>query len=109
MNGKIIRQGDVILIPIESMGGTEITSLPRKNGRLILAEGEVTGHCHAIEAENAELVTADQAAELYLLVHGTDPVDLVHEEHGTVTIPPGVYERRILREYAPEAPRNVVD
>ena len=106
---KILRQGDVLLIPVDTIpDGTKTVSRDQR-GRLVLAEGEITGHAHAIVDESCELVTADEAAELYLLVHGTEPVDLLHEEHATISVPPGQYERRILREYSPEATRPVYD
>jgi len=106
---EIYRQGDVLLIPVDNIPDGTRTVARDDRGRLVLAEGEVTGHAHAIVDEAAELVTADEAAELYLLVHGTDPVALLHEEHATVQVPPGKYERRILREYAPEEIRQVAD
>lgn len=106
---EIYRQGDVLLIPVDTIPEGAKPVARDTRGRLVLAEGEVTGHAHAILDETAELVTADEAAELYLLVHGTDPVDLLHEEHATIQVPPGQYERRILREYAPEEIRQVAD
>lgn len=115
MERRIVRQGDVILIPIEDTP-RNTHPINRENGRLVLAHGEVTGHAHAIADNTVELVTpeggivtADEAAELYLLVHGSDPVDLVHEEHATIQVPPGRYEVRRMREYAPEAPRRLAD
>jgi len=105
---QIIRQGDVVLIPVEVIP-SNTTPIARRDGRLVLAEGEATGHAHAIFDETCELVTTDEATQLYLLVYGTEPVDLVHEEHATISIPPGRYEQRILREYSPEATRPVYD
>lgn len=107
MAPNLIRQGDVLLVPAAMPDNGK--PVARMNGRLILAEGEVTGHAHCILDEQAELVTADQAAELYLLVHGTRPVELVHEEHDTLLVPPGAYEVRRQREYSPEAIRVVGD
>ena len=108
MHGPLIRQGDVLLVPVDAIPANT-TTVSRLHGRLILAEGEVTGHAHAIIDESCELVTADQAAELYLLVHGTEPVSLVHDEHDTLTVPPGLYQVRRQREYAPEEIRQVAD
>lgn len=111
----LLRQGDVLLIPMESMPAGQLSSVERENGRIVLAHGEITGHAHAIVDESAELVTAEQAAELYLLVHGTEGVDLVHEEHDTIRVPGAAdggtvaYEVRRQREYAPEAIRMVAD
>jgi predicted phosphodiesterase len=104
---KQYRQGDILLVP---------TNVPRKakavyreNGRLVLAHGEVTGHAHAILETSAELVTQEQADDLYLLVHGSEHVDLVHEEHGTISVDPGAYKVVRQREYAPEETRLVAD
>lgn len=108
MEPMLLRQGDVLLVPIQEVPAAT-SPLPRENGRLILAQGEMTGHAHAIIDESAELVSAEGAAELYLIVHGSEPVALTHEEHDTVMVPPGRYERRIQREYAEEGNTQVLD
>ena len=94
---RMIRQGDVLLVPVDRVPDA-VVPVARENGRLVLAEGEVTGHAHVIEAEQAELVTADQAAELYLLVYGSDPVELRHEEHSALPVEAGAYRVVIQRE-----------
>ncbi len=105
---QLIRQGDVLIVPTNSIP-TGTRPVARENGKLVLAHGEATGHAHTIADDTAELVTADQAAELYLLVHGTTAVELVHDEHDTLTIAPGAYKVVRQREYAPEGLRNVQD
>lgn len=110
---KQYRQGDVILVRVDE-DVPPGTTRERENGRVILAHGEVTGHAHAIVDERAELVepqlvTREGAAELYLLVHGTEPVTLTHEEHATIAVPPGAYEVRRQREYSPQEIRQVAD
>lgn len=112
------RQGDVLLVPIDEVPA-DLTPVPRENGRVILAHGEATGHAHAIVDDRAELlgtpnaegglISIDEAAELYLLVHGDEPVDLVHDEHDTIAVEPGAYKRIRQREYAPEENRFVHD
>lgn len=112
------RQGDVLLVPVDEVPAN-LARVERENGRVILAHGEVTGHAHAIVDERAELlgtpdaeggiVSVDEAAELYLLVHGDEPVDLVHDEHETIKVEPGAYRRIRQREYAPEETRLVAD
>jgi hypothetical protein len=104
----IYRQGDVLIQAVDNIP-KKTKKVKREHGQLILAHGEVTGHCHAIIDESAELVTAEQAAELYLLVHGTDPVALTHQEHATIMLPPGKYEVLRQLEYAPEQIRQVAD
>ncbi len=108
MTPMLFRQGDVLIAPTER-APENVTPVPREDGRVVLAHGEDTGHAHAIVDESAELVTAEEAAELYLLVHGDQPVALTHEEHATIMLPPGDYEVRRQREYAPEENRLVAD
>ena len=46
---------------------------------------------------------------MWLLVETAEPVDLVHQEHATLPIPPGVYEVIRQVEYSPEAMVRVTD
>ena len=105
--GKLYRQGDVLLVATDMPGETK--PVKRTKRGLVLAEGEATGHAHVIEAPEAELVTAAEAAELYLLVHGTETVALTHEEHATIDVPPGSYRVVGQREYSPQEIRRVAD
>jgi hypothetical protein len=108
MSFRLLRQGDVLLIPIDAVPG-EARPVQREQGKVVLAHGEATGHHHAVEDERAELfapdgssfVSVDEARELYLLVHGDEPVELVHEEHATIELEPGAYLVRRQREYQP--------
>ena len=110
---KQYRQGDVL---IESVNRPKTLGVrvPRDGGRLILAYGEVTGHAHAVMAEEEELIDQPAAqlfdaptGERYLLVDR--PCALVHEEHGRIALAPGAYRVVRQREYSPEAIRNVAD
>ena len=113
---RLYRQGDILIVPVNEIPEAA-RPLDRENGRIVLAHGEVTGHAHAIVEQDAELVglaeqeliTPEQAHELYLHVYGTSPVALVHEEHSTIQLPPGKYEVRRQREYAPDEIRTVAD
>ena len=104
-----VRQGDVLLVPVgEVPDGARL--LPRTGGRVVLAEGEDTGHAHAIRAAGATLVAAGD--ERYLRV--ATPVTLDHEEHAPIEVIPGTYRVVIQREYVPaeigsSAFRRVVD
>ena len=70
---------------------------PPRRGRLILAEGEATGHAHAIAERDArEFRVGD---ERFLLVRSA--AQLIHEEHAAIDLPPGSYRVVIQREYAP--------
>lgn len=106
----LIRQGDILLVPATKPA--RVKQAKPVHGRLVLAEGEITGHAHTImEQDGVRLVTQGEADELrmWLLVTTSEPVELEHDEHATLTVPPGVYEVTRQREYAPEAPIRVTD
>lgn len=100
-----IRQGDVMI--------RRIDSIPRgdRNKRAdgALAYGEVTGHKHAVADLNSAEVFDIAEHGCFLCVSAEGGVSIVHEEHGSVTLPKGDYEISIQREYSPEAIRNVID
>jgi hypothetical protein len=96
----IIRQGDVLIIPSDvPINGTKLS-------HLTLAEGEVTGHRHQIS--NGEATLFERDGVLFLQVLSPTAI-LTHEEHAAVTIPKGMWEIRIQREYSPEGWRYVAD
>lgn len=92
MKTKSKQQGDVILRQITALpGGGETVS----KGRCVLAEGEHTGHAHVIEDDEAELI---QIGERMLLKLGK-AATVIHEEHGPVTLEPGIWEVGRVQEY----------
>lgn len=93
-----LRQGDVILLPVQQSDGQKLSHL--------IAEGEVTGHKHRISEGQAELSEKD--ATLYLRVL-SEVALLSHEEHQVIAIPQGNWMVRIQREYEPEGWRYVAD
>ena len=107
---QLYRQGDVLIIPVAAIPN-KTTAVKRDNGLVILAHGEITGHHHSIADRQVELVTTEQANELrmWLEITTDEPVALVHQEHDTIMLPPGRYEVRRQREYAPEQIRQVAD
>jgi hypothetical protein len=104
---KIMRQGDVLLIKIKKIP-TDLKSVsPTKKG-FILAEGEATGHHHAIkETESVEMYAANDSPFLYLIVK--EPTKLEHEEHDAIELPLGKYKVVRQREYYPGEIRTVLD
>ena len=89
------RQGDVLLVAVD---GVPDGALPRpRSGRLILAEGEATGHAHAVLERDASLVS--DGANRFLVA--PTAARLVHEEHAAIDLPAGVYEVIIQREFVP--------
>lgn len=94
-----IRQGDVILLPVQQVEGEKLP-------HLTLAEGEVTGHKHRITKGQAELYK--KQGTLYLSVI-SEAALLNHEEHQAISIPQGNWMVRIQPEYEPEGWRYVAD
>lgn len=106
----IVRQGDVLLRRVGSIPEAAKSAAKKDqagNDRIVLAYGEVTGHAHAIHDLDAVDVFVTGDGVMYLQVK--EEAKLQHEEHGTIALPPGNYERTIQREYSPEAIRNVAD
>lgn len=119
MNAPIIRQGDVILVPVTALPAGA-APLPDEGHRIVLMHGEATGHAHAIydhvESPEAVVRKAIRRAQLYALADGTrylevtEPVTLRHEEHTAHQIPPGLYEVPIQVDMSTERlPRRVID
>jgi hypothetical protein len=113
--GTHFRQGDVLLLAIDPHDlPRSARPEPRAGGRVVLAEGEATGHAHAIRSAAATLLRDGGGTEAPRFLRATAPVDLVHEEHATIALPAGAYRMVIQREYVPPdvsaiAFRRVVD
>ncbi|MDQ3722996.1 MAG: hypothetical protein M3376_08005 [Actinomycetota bacterium] len=101
------RQGDVLIERVNTIPAG-LLAVPKEDGRVILAHGEVTGHAHAVLGD-VEFLAADleDLEERFLRVEREASV--VHEEHDTVTLPPGDYRVKRQREYTPEEIRRVAD
>lgn len=107
------RQGDVLLMRVSKAACAKYkTAVAReRDGALVLQHGEVTGHRHRF-VEGPDLVCAlrsDVASDPMVLRVLGDAVDLIHEEHATITIPRGDYAVVIQEEFEPEGWRQVID
>jgi len=86
---KQFQHGDVLGIRVDELPAGCKHIQPR-NGRYILADGEVTGHAHAIAvADGIKLYEASDGT-IYLRTEVEAP--LTHEEHHRQIITPGIYE-----------------
>jgi hypothetical protein len=88
------RQGDIYIESAESVPPTAIR-LPHA----VLAEGEVTGHQHRIEDPRSAIVY-EERFDMFVEVLA-DSARLVHDEHGPILLPRGVYRVWRQREYDP--------
>ena len=96
------RQGDVLIETI-----TEIPSeAQRRTGPPILVTGEATGHAHRVEdADAAEIWELGSMLYLRVLVE----TRIIHDEHGPISLPVGLYCVWQQREYTPEDIRILRD
>ena len=105
------RQGDVLITPIKSIPkGKDKDGTTRKRdslGRLVILEGEVTGHAHAISEKNA-FVFENGDNDDYLRVQDV-PVMLRHEEHSKIELPPGDYKITRQRQFTAGEVKYVFD
>jgi hypothetical protein len=99
-----IRQGDVFLQPAGKINLNGAKPVKPVNGRLVLAEGEVTGHAHTIDAACANLF--ELTGKRVLVV--SEPTTITHQEHGELPIAPGTYWQLPQREWD-ESARRVID
>jgi len=105
---KMARQGDVLVMRTDAEPSG--AKLPRENGAVVLAHGEVTGHSHAIHDPGVCSLRREGAA--YDLLQVTEGgCTLKHEEHAPIAFGGGTYEVRIQQEwdYLAEMARSVVD
>lgn len=92
------RQGDIFIetIPLIPAAATQ-------QSHLVLADGELTGHSHRVADPDTALLFAHRE-DLFLQVIA-DEADVIHQEHGTVTLPRGRYRVWRQREYDPKPAR----
>jgi hypothetical protein len=99
------RQGDVLLtgldLPVKH--GKPIASI---DGRLVLADGELTGHSHTVPALDGKAEFYEGPRHLRYL-HLTAAGRLQHQEHAVIELKPGWYEVRVQREYDPARTRTL--
>ena len=96
----IIRQGDLVFRKIDEV----MTGKPRK--KLVIAEGEATGHSHLLSADTATKIYGDKTK--FML---TGKAKLVHPDHDTITFSKGTYVVVNEREfdYAGKQMKKVID
>jgi hypothetical protein len=98
------RHGDVLIVPVVAIP-TE-AKREKREGDIILALGEATGHAHRIKTPG--VVTFVAGEDRYIQVE--DLAELSHEEHATIALPKGAYRVTHQRVYVPGAlPERVVD
>jgi hypothetical protein len=96
------RHGDVILMQADAIPSDAI-----RRPTAVLARGEATGHSHRI-AEPGAAEVFDHDGVGYLRVTAPQ-ARLIHDEHGPIVLPRGIFRFWMQREYTPKEIRRVVD
>ena len=106
---ETIRQGDVLLIPIDR-GDPEWVGVTRRSGvairreepGIVLAHGEATGHHHHIKARTTSYRQHRLGRRNRRILHvGHRGATLEHQEHSPIDLAPGRYEVVRQTEYTP--------
>lgn len=97
-------QGDIAIVPVKNIGSD---AKKIKEDKIVLAEGEATGHAHTIETPGT-IGFVDSNDSVWLEVKDLI-AEVCHQEHATIKLPKGKYKVVRQREYTPEEIRNVKD
>lgn len=93
-----IRQGDVMLIPVNVMPPQDKVPV----SKVILADGELTGHSHKLTAEHGVVEWVDSNLDRMIWVVGPELGTLHHEDHDPIPVdvvqPETAYRVVIQRE-----------
>jgi hypothetical protein len=106
---NMYRQGDVLLVPVDEVPTAAVAENEEKEGLVILAYGEVTGHHHRFKSGGGRRVRAyrmPNSEDRFVTLRGNSR--LVHEEHDAISVPPGNYQVIIQEEYISESERRRV-
>lgn len=94
------RQGDLLFVRQDARPAVDLNA---RQSNVIVA-GEATGHAHRLTGG-----TILEAPDGTLYLDITQTTQVVHEEHGPITLDPGLWLVVRQREYHPEAIRTVQD
>lgn len=98
------RQGDILLVRVHPLPLAMLVAKPAKDGKVILAYGERTGHAHALSARFAKALESHNDRTYIKVRRGAV---LYHEEHAPIPLPEGCYEVIQQKEYVvPRAPER---
>ncbi len=100
------RQGDILFVKHTDNPSGDIVSRDHQN-RLVVAEGEATGHAHAIHDNAVTLFRDDVLNRAWVVVE--EQADVVHEEHDTITLDSGTWMVVYQRQYVRGQIRRVLD
>ena len=89
---KQLQQGDTIYIKRSA-----VPSGAKETGRckIVVAHGE-SGHSHVIESD--DVIMMEIEGKKFLVNNGDAGAEVLHEEHGKITVDPGIWQVGGVRE-----------
>jgi len=115
MRELLFAQGDILIERVKDAPVSGDVVACEADGAFVLAEGELTGHRHAIYDRvtlfRDDALAADIPSGLYLghVQVAEGGVDVVHQEHAPIRLAPGTWRVRRQREMDPKETRLVAD
>ena len=94
---RLIQQGDVLFKEVSKLPAGTVQDNSVDSRGVVFAEGEVTGHYHGTSTPGITMFRKGDVR--FALVER--PKEVTHQEHGAVTLDPGIYEIGIVREIDP--------
>jgi len=101
MAARQIRHGDVLVTRVADCeaalaDGPTGAGKKARQGRAVLAEGEITGHAHVATGRGLRMAGPDR-------LMAPETAHLTHEEHGLAVLEPGEYIISRQMEFVPLA------
>jgi hypothetical protein len=112
---EMYAQGDLLIERVADVEPSGAMIAPDATGALVLAEGELTGHRHAIFDRvtmfRDDALAREIPAGLYVghVKVGGTPVTVRHQEHAPIALGEGTYRVRRQRELEPRDAVLVAD
>ncbi len=112
---EIFAQGDLLLERVADMAPSGTVTENLAGVAMVLAEGEESGHRHAIRDRvtmfRDDKLATDIPAGLYIghVQVASEHARVTHEEHAPLTLPRGTWRVRRQRELGPRDARVVAD
>ena len=100
-------QGDISIVEIDPKYIDKLNFKPLK--KVLIAEGEITGHKHILTAEPEAMVEISQNEKGFYLKVNSGQAVLTHNKHAIQTIPQGVFFIGRQVEYNELGERRVMD
>lgn len=110
---ELLAQGDLLFERVPDLPVTGMVLDAEPDGRLLLAEGELTGHRHMLLGSAAmfrdDSLARDIPGGLYVGHLKVDRAEVHHDEHAPLTLPQGTFRVRRQRQLEPRHAQLIAD